>query len=392
MKMKINDLSRDELRNLMKPLSIEALRAPVKENAKLEKKYITGFRASSVTYIQLVKLYFQEIHSANSDVERVLLSSVNTYLEERNLREQIESLAESQDWSECVQMGISLGTSMCEIDFTIIVKLFEIEMPDEKIKTITLICNQLYEQHKSISNSTNGYEKEKHDLEKQIEKLDREKSNLEDKKNAAIKQREDTERQLRKSNDQVTKSQLELEEKNTYICEKETEITKHLAVINGQEQSLKEYRERIGDRDLEIKDLKKKIIEINRELAEISNDKIQEYNVAIDKLVIETIEDLKVNYNLDAQQFDEIISSIEGEHDILTIWNRLSDINASSVADIEAAMRSNIVTTDVIDKCDDVENNILVKYIILKAIKSLYFEYLSRNEEKENLSDMLFKN
>ena len=58
MKMKINDLSRDELRNLMKPLSIEALRAPVKENAKLEKKYITGFRASSVTYIQLVKLYF----------------------------------------------------------------------------------------------------------------------------------------------------------------------------------------------------------------------------------------------------------------------------------------------------------------------------------------------
>lgn len=392
MKMKINDLSRDELRNLMKPLSIEALRAPVKENAKLEKKYITGFRASSVTYIQLVKLYFQEIHSANSDVERVLLSSVNTYLEERNLREQIESLAESQDWSECVQMGISLGTSMCEIDFTIIVKLFEIEMPDEKIKTITLICNQLYEQHKSISNSTNGYEKEKHDLEKQIEKLDREKSNLEDKKNAAIKQREDTERQLRKSNDQVTKSQLELEEKNTYICEKETEITKHLAVINGQEQSLKEYRERIGDRDLEIKDLKKKIIEINRELAEISNDKIQEYNVAIDKLVIETIEDLKVNYNLDAQQFDEIISSIDGEHDILTIWNRLSDINASSVADIEAAMRSNIVTTDVIDKCDDVENNILVKYIILKAIKSLYFEYLSRNEEKENLSDMLFKN
>ena len=390
--MKINDLSRDELRNLMKPLSIEALRAPVKENAKLEKKYITGFRASSVTYIQLVKLYFQEIHSANSDVERVLLSSVNTYLEERNLREQIESLAESQDWSECVQMGISLGTSMCEIDFTIIVKLFEIEMPDEKIKTITLICNQLYEQHKSISNSTNGYEKEKHDLEKQIEKLDREKSNLEDKKNAAIKQREDTERQLRKSNDQVTKSQLELEEKNTYICEKETEITKHLAVINGQEQSLKEYRERIGDRDLEIKDLKKKIIEINRELAEISNDKIQEYNVAIDKLVIETIEDLKVNYNLDAQQFDEIISSIDGEHDILTIWNRLSDINASSVADIEAAMRSNIVTTDVIDKCDDVENNILVKYIILKAIKSLYFEYLSRNEEKENLSDMLFKN
>ena len=373
--MKINDLSRDELRNLMKPLSIEALRAPVKENAKLEKKYITGFRASSVTYIQLVKLYFQEIHSANSDVERVLLSSVNTYLEERNLREQIESLAESQDWSECVQMGISLGTSMCEIDFTIIVKLFEIEMPDEKIKTITLICNQLYEQHKSISNSTNGYEKEKHDLEKQIEKLDREKSNLEDKKNAAIKQREDTERQLRKSNDQVTKSQLELEEKNTYICEKETEITKHLAVINRQEQSLKEYRERIGDRDLEIKDLKKKIIEINRELAEISNDKIQEYNVAIDKLVIETIEDLKVNYNLDAQQFDEIISSIEGEHDILTIWNRLSDINASSVADIEAAMRSNIVTTDVIDKCDDVENNILVKYIILKAIKSLYFEF-----------------
>lgn len=55
-------------------------------------------------------------------------------------------------------------------------------------------------------------------------------------------------------------------------------------------------------------------------------------------------------------------------------------------------MRSNIVNADIIDRCDDVENNILVKYIILKAIKSLYFEYLSISEKNGSIADIIFNN
>lgn len=91
-----------------------------------------------------------------------------------------------------------------------------------------------------------------------------------------------------------------------------------------------------------------------------------------------------------AGQSEEIIKSINGDHNVTAIWEKMSDINASIIEDIETAMRNNIVTTDSIDKCDEVENNILVKYIILKAIKSLYFEYLSLNEKERTLSDLIF--
>lgn len=118
--------------------------------------------------------------------------------------------------------------------------------------------------------------------------------------------------------------------------------------------------------------------------------KIAEYNEAIQKLVMDTIEDLKENYMLEADQFDEIINSIDGDHSIIAIWKKLSDINAGIIEDVEAAMRSNILTVDIIDRCDEMENNILIKYIILKAIKSLYFEYLSLNEKKGSISDTIF--
>lgn len=391
MRMNVNELSRDEFRNLMKHLSIVALRIPVKENVKLYKKYITGFRASSVTYIQLVPLYFQEIHNANKDVERALLSSVNKYLEERGLREQIELLDDQQEWKNCVQMGIELGNSMCEIDFEIIIKIFSIDMPIEKIEAIAIICNQLCEQHKNMTTTISEHEKEKQDLETLIEKLNRDKSNLEDKKKSANKQRDVGEKELKGCNDLLKQTQAEFEKKNTVIKEHEVELKKNAALISGQEQSLKDYKEKLSDSDLQIKDLKEEIVAIEKELSEHNEKKINEYNAAIDKLVIDTIEDLKENYSLDAQQFDKIINSIDGEHNVYEVWRRLSDINASIIADIEVAMRSNIVTTDIIDRCDDVENNILVKYIILKAIKSLYFEYLSRNEQKSNISDIIFR-
>lgn len=390
MKINIDDLSREELRNLMKPLSIETLRVPVKENAKLEKKYITGFRASSVTYVQLVPLYFHEVHNGNKDVERVLLRSIKDYLNARELCEQIESLASDQEWKNCVQMGIKLGNAMCEIDFAIICKIYLIDMPEEKVETIALICSQICEQHKNVTNTTSEHEKEKHELEVQIERAAKEKISLEEKWNFAIKLRDESDKELKRCSDLLKQANAICGKQETTIKENETELKKKSSTINDQEQSLKEYKDKIAERDTQIKDLKKRISDIEKELSEKNNEKITEYNLAIEKLVVDTIEDLKVNYSLDVEQFDDIIKSLDGENNILEIWNRLSEINANIISDIEAAMRSNIVNTDIIDQCDDVENNILVKYVILKSIKSLYFEYLSMSEKKANISDKIF--
>ena len=390
MKLDVNELSKEELRNLMKPLSIEILRIPVKENVKLEKKYITGFRVSSVTYIQLVPLYYQEIHSGNNYVERALLSSITDYLEEKKLIEQIKSLIENQQWNNCVKIGIILGNSICEIDFSIIAKIFSIEIPNEKSEAISLICEQICEEKINNNNTLENHEKEKHDLEIQIEKLGRDKISIDEKKRAAIKKRESVERELRDIENSLKQKQNIVEERNTTIIENELKIKKQAALISEQEVSLHEYKEKINEKDSKIKELNEKIVELEEKFTEFNEEKIAEYNDAIQKLVIDTIEDLKENYMLEVDQFDEIINSIDGDHSVIAIWNRLSSFNASIIEEVETAMRSNKVTADIIVRCDEIENNILVKYIILRAIKSLYFEYLSMNEKNGSISSNIF--
>ena len=46
---------------------------------------------------------------------------------------------------------------------------------------------------------------------------------------------------------------------------------------------------------------------------------------------------------------------------------------------------------EIIDKCDEVENLILAKYVMIKAIKSLYFEHMSYLEKNESIFEKLRK-
>lgn len=387
MNLAFRGLTKKELSNLMKPLLIEELRRPVIENSKLEKKYITGFRVTNVTYIQLIPLYYQEIHMKNIRVQEVLKKAVYLYLNRLNVVDAIKEIKDNDIWEKCVKLGIDLGTSMCEISFEVLLKIFEIDLDPEKVQIINLISRQIFFQMEKKIISDENFENERREYFLQIEKLEKESEKIHSKEHEFIQQRLSLEGQLKQCRENLEQKQTENNELLNKIEEQGAEISHKERIVIEQENLLCDYKILLNAEKKYKNEIEEQLNAQSLLIENLKYAQIYEYNDTIKKLVLDTVDDLKTNYSLSEKQFDTIINSFDSENNILSIWTRLSQISEDFIKDIELSMRDNLVTESMISQCDSIENNILAKYIIIKAIKSLYFEYLSQREKNRNIGE-----
>ena len=161
--------------------------------------------------------------------------------------------------------------------------------------------------------------------------------------------------------------------------------------LEQAESTIDDLNQLIIKKDESIRSLNNDCQKINEQNTKLQKEKQLIYDEAIARLVKDTIEDLKEEYDVDLEGYAKTIENADSGKGILAVWEQISKNNAAIVEDIENSMRNNVLDMGIIDQCNDVENSVLIKYVIVKAIKSLYFEFMSAAEKEKKMFSELRK-
>lgn len=391
MEIFVSNVSKEEMRILMKPLAIESLRAPLLADHKLEKKYITGFRASNVTYLQLVQLYYQEIHNRNTEVERTLKSALYSYIEECNLVDFIDSLSDELSWEDGVQLGIQLGESGCEIGLELLLKISSKNIPNEKKGILIKLQERGIKRRSEKEELVTYYEKRMVELTNLVEKLKKEVNSADGRRDQTLSKKKELDAEVTQLKAEKQKAESEMEALIIEMVELRRDLDKKSKEIEQTEKSLSLQNDNVKEKEATILELQTEINDMKAKNIMLEEQKALRYAETIVRLVADTIEDLREKYDIDIKEFDRILAGVSGEQNITNVWKHISVINEQLIEEVEGKLKKNKIDMEIIDKCDEVENLILAKYVMVKAIKSLHFEYMSHLEKNETMFEKLRK-
>ena len=391
MDISVSSVSKEEIRILMKPLAIESLRAPLLADHKLEKKYITGFRANNVTYLQLVKLYYQEIHNMNTEVEKTLKSALYSYIRECNLEDGIDLISDDLSWEDCVKLGIQLGESGCEIGLELLLKVTSKKIPEDKKALLIRLQENGIKRNAAQEELVANYEVKLAELVNLVEKLKKEVSSADVRKEQALSKKKELEIEILRLKAEKKNVENTIETLTVELTEVRRDLDKKSKELEQMEKSLALQNDKVKERETTITELQVAINDVKTKCKTLEEQKMVRYDEAIIRLVAETIEDLREEYDIDIEEFERILAGIAGEQSITNVWHHISSINEQYIEEVEGELRKNKNDMEIIDKCNEVENLILAKYVMVKAIKSLHFEYMSFLEKNETMFGQLRK-
>lgn len=402
MEIKLDGLNKAEYSEIMKHLPINELREVVIADNKLAKKYVSGFRTTNTPLPTLVGLYYQEIVKKNVIVEDKLVSVIEKYLEQFDIYNLLSEISACKEIADYVKFSLYFIESNCSIPFYLICKLVGSNLEESVVSSIQKI-NELYmEKIVAVQLLNSEHEKNEKELNKELDKAKKERDAVVEKKERAEENAREEKKHFEDSIEELMQqldSEKEASEKTKRELEELNLINKDLAL---KEKSLRDTNEELEKRiylhNDEINSLKSIIEEYENKnkdleqiLAKIQEKKKLEYDETIIKLTQEIISDLENEYSLSLPQITEILNGIEEPHSIINVWESISSKNALLLHSVSEAIENDIADMTTIDWCDDAENNLLVKYIILKSIKSLLFEYMSVKEKQTSIASIFAK-
>jgi len=386
----IKSLSKSEYLEVMKSLPIESLREPLSIDNKLWKKHIKGFAPGSTPLHLLVNMYYTEIKSGNTKLQSNLEKLINGYIYNKVSSDRIKAINQEGSLEMLLNFGIDLAKEHFDLDIKLLFKIVENNIDEEKIVIIT--------------NAYNSYNKEFLNLELEknsiLIELEESKSSI-NRLNSANKKLQNNIRNLDENISEYKKNISRLEslavDKDKLLNDlglRNEELNKILEQKNKKEAELEHSCKQYADNNESLKskniELTNYIKNISEEFEEYRQQKSLLFNDTIAKLVKDTISDLDINFDLEENEYSKILECIEGEHSLCNVWSAITNKNIKYLNDIENSMKTNIIHISQLDILDELENNVCFKFITLKALKVLFFEYLGQQEKEKTISSKIF--
>lgn len=386
MEISLTLVKKIEYHQILKQLSINELRQPFIDENKLWKKRISGFAPQAIPSNILSIAYYEEIKSGNSILQKYLISKITNYLNDRKVFDYIENLYEYRDIFKCIDFGQKLSKVNCEIPITIVLKLFSFEVTDNELDYIQYGFDMMEKGKIENEQRINALILSNQQLEIKISELTSKSIETNSQKLSLQKHLHEA----KKSEEQIKSENINLINKLSNSEELSQRIEKELQeTVNESKKfqfSCKSYLEQINELKQNLKETQIVINDLNQKLEESTKVRLYEYEVAIKRIAGEVFEELSIELDLSKQEFTELCKKLDCEFNLVNVWNSIFSKDSQLIADIEDSMRSNNVTISNLDYLDELENNIIFKYVIIKSLKSLFFEYLSIRERKESIA------
>lgn len=382
MKFKLQNLSSEDIKDVLELYSDNILSKPIMENNKHFEKYTKGFRLNKLHRYILDKIYCDEIQK---DDESKLGNYLIYLLKNTFSGTKIVELVEKADNCDVLETAIELQKEIFVAKLTIfpthIFMLADIEV-DERIKKVIINYNHFFIDEKVRINE---------ECEKRI-------SAIYEEKNEKLRiqcEKCSSELTIEKNKSKVLDRLAKQKDSNIDSINKENSLL--IDKLNQTNAEVKIYKTKLCDYDAQIK-LNSKLQEINKELKkQIENlegdcDKLKESFLSpeiVRSMCDEVLDDLR-SKGIEEKVLIEKANNIFSENETLsTSWEKLSIDEIDKLGEITRKMGNNYIENDDIELLDEIENNIQYKYMLIKGLKVVFYKYLE-NEIAKGTIDQMF--
>ncbi|MDD4781858.1 MAG: hypothetical protein PHT02_14815 [Tissierellia bacterium] len=378
MRYSFNKFNSDELNDFLSLFNINILSYPISKNQKHFRNYIRGFRPNKLPIKILSKIYYDEINQEiNSPLQRYLTDITKDYFKNTKIEELIGSLDEKDQYEtlieifkEIISLGLFVKTSH-------IFTLAEVDVDKNVLKAFDEILKFTIDTKNEI----------KKDCESNINKT------YEEKYNKLNEQLIKTSNELSKERSKLKDLEKIKTQKELIISSRENENNLLIQKLNKLNREVETYEEKVIDLEKKVQCIEKKESEI-KELKKI-NTQLEEKNYLLEEnslspettriLSTEILEDLR-NEEIKEDKFISDARKIFSKEETLDVsWEGLSRKEGIKLRIIIETMKNNKCNHNDIEILDEIEDYIQYKYIMIKALKVLFYKYLEQESTKKTI-------
>lgn len=383
MNIKMQNLSKNNLSLLLLSFSDIFLCEPFKNSKQLQQK-VKGFRYNKIPKSVLDAIYIREIlGNPNCLLANYLTDNILKNLRNLNLEKIVENFSDDP-----IKLGIEIEkiTTKNDLDIYphIVIRLMGIDCSDEHDYALTTIYDTLKEKNRSLITNKNNeiaalkekFAEEKQELKKEF---DNSKSEI---RSAFLGQISEQ----KEKNAVLEAETRELHERLKSKNKSESELQKKYDLLYSKLEEFNKLNNQIAIKTEEIETL---LLRINNLTQKVSDLELRSFSSKdINFICQEIIDDLNVAYANEGEIKKMVKEKFNNETSFVTAWNDLSIKALEYLQKISAKMDESQVDITDIEKLDEIENGIHIKFLIIKCLKVLIFKYL----EKKSSNNLLENN
>lgn len=402
-------LSKDELKELFNEFNTQYLQQPFKNPSKDLRKFIpNGFRPNSLSKTQIVKVYVDALYAGEISLCRYVSMEIEKNFERSGILDYFTKIGISgkltYDQITVVIGNLSamIWNNEMSISGYLALKLYGVNCTEEQKKMSKALqsayCTNI--EHMKEVGEKKGKEKGEEiaetatkNAEKYITQLILELDSCKQKSAKLLKEKEKV-----KSECEELKTQINGEQKR--IQQEHEKVEQYEKKIITLENDLLHEREDSKQKDDIKKQLEKKLQDANKYQEErdalqraLIDAQAMAYSEKVLRIICLDVLDELRSSSLSSKQILEIAKKRFSEADtILEGWKRISAESEINIEKIIIAFAEREFSLEYIDIIEDMEDGILIKYSVLKALKAVLYDAMTKNESKKGISERFSDN
>lgn len=394
-------LDKEDLRVLFEGFNTDFLSIPLKKPAKTLIKYVpTGFRIGKLPRNMLIRMYCDAVYGNEPSICEFVKNEIIHNFDDRGITEFWSTV----DIGEPLSIGLALSelqSILLENGFTIpayvVLLLYGVECSD-KMKSAS---KKLYTTHLTV------VEKACADAEKRG-KIDAEaaatlavetaeKSNKKASKRVTdlegqVTSLQETITTLRSRCDELEEDLSKTRESEARALEANESSGKQIVSLSNDKQKLvdeiKACREQMRQYDArleELDSLQNKIAELRSELSQ-ANERAYSDSV-LQRLCADILDELRASSLGDKEILTIAKRKFTEADSIIDAWVHISDFSEEHIKQVIDNITNSSESNATLDIIEEIEDGILIKFAVLKAIKSILYNELENGESKRTIAD-----
>lgn len=384
-------LTEESLFSMLDMFSLKDLKRPIVEKPKIFSKDHQGFRAKRLPQKIVYDIYYKYILE-NKELIEYLSNLAYEYFENLDIIEILKRNIPSIEKASEIFIKFANNGVMHKVLPVLIVsgatitedEMEKIILQEERCLSLFHILNNKCEEkvQSELTSLDNKYEEEKKLLSEKYKSL----------KNNFLELKESINLQLELQKTEYTKKIEAIDlEKGSLKKQLDSCVEKSVMLQNKLDTILKQNNELRQERDSlrhVIKEYKDTIANKERELTELTHSTISKED--INSIVYEMMNQLKSISIINKEFIAKAIEKLNRDQ-IDNAWLILSEEENGKIVDIIAKMINNYIESDDIILLDQIEDNVCIKYVIVKKLKELFFAFLGTKEKNVNQLNKLIK-
>lgn len=390
-------LTKEELRELFDGFNTEFLQQPLRRPSKSLGRYVPhGFRPDKMPRNLLIKMFCDAIIGHEPSVTTYVINEITRHFDRLNFEQMIATVNRADNTSivtAIVKISAATWEDGLVIPAHLVLKLYEVPCDVEIIAVSGSLFKAHFDaiEHAKITGRDEGAASALSDIQGEIKKqgklqkrigLLEEINTVAEQEVEALKTfRIELEEKLSESTGMNLRLQEVIEGLNKQIVKLKNEVAEHLSLAASQEKKILELEEsnyRLSEMESNISALK---IELESARAMAFSDDV------VRRLSADVIDELKAS-SLGAKEILALAKKrFSQEATIDEAWASISSYSDSRIKPLMAALGEAVYSNDMLDTLEEIEDGILIKYAVIKALKGVMYYGLEEKEARKSIAD-----